>query len=492
MSLEVGRKLAHYEVLEPIGKGGMGEVYRARDGKLGRDVAIKVLPDEFSRDAERLARFKREAKVLASLNHPNIAAIYGLEHSDGIHYLVLELVPGETLAERLARGPIPGDEAIEIATQVAEGLEEAHERGIIHRDLKPANIKLTPDGKVKILDFGLAKAFVDDGPAADDSMSPTITRDATRVGVILGTAAYMSPEQAKGKQLDRRTDIFAFGSVLYEMLSGKKAFRGDGISDVLASVIKDEPDWDILPSTTPTSVLRVIRRCMAKNAANRLQHIGDARIEIAEASLEPATVASRSRSSWLRQVAPVIAGVAIAAAGWLANRPEAPTDRHISRWRISLPLGASLVSFTKYAPALAISPDSRYLAYVVAREGKIQLYTKTADALDATPVDGAENASTPFFSEDGQALGFQSASGALMRVSLNGGAPVAISEAAMRVRGASWSPDGNIIFGANSTGGLHAFPRRAVHRKFLFCRTALRVSKPSGCPMCFPGAKPCS
>ncbi len=282
MTLAPGQKLTHYDIIEPIGKGGIGEVYRARDGKLGRDVAIKVLP-EISRDAERLARFQREAKVLASLNHPNIAAIHGPEQSGDIHYFVLELVPGETLAERVARGPIPLDEAIAIAIKIAEGLEEAHEQGIVHRDLKPANIKLTPDDKVKILDFGLAKAFVDDAHAADDSMSPTITRDATRAGVILGTAAYMSPEQAKGKRVDRRTDIFAFGSVLYEMLSGRKAFRGDGVSDVLAAVIKDDPDWDVLPGAPPALLRRMMRRCLAKAPASRLQHIGDVRLELQEA-----------------------------------------------------------------------------------------------------------------------------------------------------------------------------------------------------------------
>ena len=236
MSLSPGSKLAHYEILEPIGKGGMGEVYRAKDSKLGRDVAIKVLPDEFSRDKERLARFKREAKVLASLNHPNIAAIYGLEESERTHYLVLELVEGETLAERISRGPIPADESREIAIKIAEALEAAHEQGIVHRDLKPANIKQTEDGKIKVLDFGLAKVFQEETSDADSSMSPTLTRDGTRVGVILGTASYMSPEQAKGKKVDKRADIWSFGVVLYEMLTGKRAFEGDDVSDTLAYV----------------------------------------------------------------------------------------------------------------------------------------------------------------------------------------------------------------------------------------------------------------
>ena len=275
MQLSPGTKLAHYEIIEPIGKGGMGEVYRARDGKLGRDVAIKVLPEEFAENEERLARFKREAKVLASLNHPNIASIYGLEESEGTHYLVLELVPGETLAERIARGPIPLEEALDIATQMAEALEEAHERGIVHRDLKPANVKQTEDGKIKVLDYGLAKVFQEETADADSSMSPTLTRDATRVGVILGTAAYMSPEQAKGKRVDKRTDIFAFGAVMYEMLTGKRAFPGQEVPEILAKVIEREPDFSLLSPETPALVRRLLSRCLEKSPKKRVRDIGD-------------------------------------------------------------------------------------------------------------------------------------------------------------------------------------------------------------------------
>ena len=278
MSLAAGTRLAHYEILEPIGKGGMGEVYRARDGKLGRDVAIKVLPDEFAENEERLARFKREAKVLASLNHPNIASIYGLEQSESTHYLVLELVPGETLAERISRGPIPLEEALDIATKIAEALEEAHEQGIVHRDLKPANVKQTEDGKIKVLDFGLAKAFVDDATEADSSMSPTLTRDATRVGVILGTAAYMSPEQAKGKRVDKRADVWAFGVVLYEMLTGKRAFAGEDVSDTLAYVLTKEPEWEALPANAPDSLRQGLRLCITKDSKQRARDIGDVRL----------------------------------------------------------------------------------------------------------------------------------------------------------------------------------------------------------------------
>ncbi len=253
MSLEAGHKLAHYEIIEPIGKGGMGEVYRARDGKLGRDVAIKVLPQEFASDDERLARFEREAKLLASLNHPNIASIYGLEESDGVEALILELVEGPTLAERIAEGPLSPEEALPIAKQIAEALEGGHEAGIIHRDLKPANVKLKEVGSVKVLDYGLAKALegdATDGADAELSQSPTLTRHGTQVGVILGTAAYMSPEQAKGKRVDKRTDVWAFGAVLYEMLTGKRAFAGEDVSDTLAAVLRAEPDFDALPTDT--------------------------------------------------------------------------------------------------------------------------------------------------------------------------------------------------------------------------------------------------
>jgi len=281
--MNTGTRLGPYEILSPLGAGGMGEVYRARDGKLGREVAIKVLPAAFAADAERLARFRREAKVLASLNHPHIAAIYGLEESGGVEALVLELAEGETLAERLARGPLPADEALEIARQIAEALEAAHERGIVHRDLKPANSKLTPGGQVKVLDFGLAKALVGDVASPDISTSPTLTAAATQAGVALGTAAYMSPEQARGKAVDKRADVWAFGAVLYEMLTGRHPFSGETVSDILACVLKSDPDWTALPATTPAAIRRLLRRCLEKDPLKRLRDIGDARIELEEA-----------------------------------------------------------------------------------------------------------------------------------------------------------------------------------------------------------------
>ena len=283
MSLSPGTKIAHYEIREPIGKGGMGEVYRATDTKLGREVAIKVLPDEFAKDAQRLARFEREAKLLASLNHPNIASIYGFEESDGVTALVLELVEGPTLAERIAKGLVPVDETVVIARQMADALEAGHEVGVIHRDLKPANVKIKEDGTVKVLDYGLAKALEGEserGANSELSQSPTLTRQGTQIGVILGTAAYMSPEQAKGKRVDRRSDIWAFGTVVYEMLTGRRAFQGDDISDTLAAVLRAEVDWVHLPAKTPPGVRRLLERCLTRDPVERLHDIADARLEL--------------------------------------------------------------------------------------------------------------------------------------------------------------------------------------------------------------------
>ena len=286
--LAAGTQLGPYKILAPLGAGGMGEVYRARDTKLGREVALKILPENFAGDPERRARFEREAQLLASLNHTNIAAIYGLEEANGLRFLVLELVPGKTLAERLSSGRLEVEEALNIARQIAEALEAAHEKGIIHRDLKPANVKLTAGGKAKVLDFGLAKAFAGDSAEVDLSKSPTITDAGTRQGVILGTAAYMSPEQARGKPLDQRTDIWSFGCVLYELLTGKRAFAGATISDTLAAILTREPTWQALPADTPASIQALLRRCLQKDASRRLQHIGDARIELEEAVSKPA------------------------------------------------------------------------------------------------------------------------------------------------------------------------------------------------------------
>ena len=301
----VGKTLSHYKVLEKIGQGGMGEVYRAEDTTLKRDVAIKVLPEQFTKDPQRLARFEREAQLLASLNHPNIAAIHSFEHADDVHFLVLELVPGETLQERVAKGPLPVEEALEVCRQIAEGVEAAHEKGVIHRDLKPANVKVTPEGKVKILDFGLAKAFEAETPVTDISQSPTLTEEMTRAGVILGTAAYMSPEQAKGKPVDKRADIFAFGAVLYELLTGKRAFEGETITETIAKVLESEPKWELLPENTPWTVRTLLRRCLTKDVHDRLDGIVNVRVEIKLAVEEP------TRES------PIGVGSRTQAAGWM-------------------------------------------------------------------------------------------------------------------------------------------------------------------------------
>ena len=306
MSLAAGTRLGPYKVVEPIGKGGMGEVYRARDTKLERDVAIKVLPEEFAKDKERLARFEREAKLLASLNHPNIASIYGLEESDGVKALVLELVEGPTLAERIAEGPIPVEEALPISRQIAEALEAGHEAGVIHRDLKPANVKVKEDGTVKVLDYGLAKELEGETPHGADSelsQSPTLTRQGTQVGVILGTAAYMSPEQAKGKRVDKRTDIFSFGCVLYEMLTGNKTFDGETAGETLAAVIKTEPEWEALPTDLSPTIRKYLTRCLEKDPKRRVRDLGDVRLAMegvfdTEAATEASTANSNKLGLW--------------------------------------------------------------------------------------------------------------------------------------------------------------------------------------------------
>ena len=453
MSLEAGHKLAHYEILEPIGKGGMGEVYRAKDSKLGRDVAIKVLPDEFAENEERLARFKREAKVLASLNHPGIAAIHGLEESEGTHYLVLELVPGETLAERIARGPIPVEEALEIASKIAEALEEAHEQAIVHRDLKPANIKQTEDGKIKVLDFGLAKVFQEETPDADSSMSPTLTRDATRVGVILGTAAYMSPEQAKGKKVDKRTDIFALGAVLYEMLTGEKAFPGEDVSEVLASVIKLEPDWKALPAGVPSRLLDLLRRCLEKDSKRRVRDIGDVRLAMEgafemEAATEAPVAAPAKLALWQRPLPALLLVLAMAClVVWSVTRPPTSSLR-VSRFSIVLPQTQTRTNTGRRG--VAVSPTGTHVVYV-ANE---QLYLRAMDEIDARALGGTEGSAPtiPFFSPDGQWIGFYSVSdGQLKKIALTGGAAVTLCDTGNPF-GASWGADDTIVFGQGAGG----------------------------------------
>jgi eukaryotic-like serine/threonine-protein kinase len=449
MPVAIGSRLGPYEIVSAIGAGGMGEVYRARDTKLGRDVAIKVLPDVFARDADRMARFQREAKVLASLNHPNIATVHGLEDSGNTCALVMELAEGPTLADRIRQGPIPIDEALPIARQMADALEYAHEKGIIHRDLKPANIKVAADDTLKILDFGLAKAMEEDSMSVDISTSPTLSRLATMQGVLLGTAAYMSPEQAKGKTVDRRTDIWAFGCVLYEMLTGKMAFSGEAVTGTLAAVIRGEPDWSQLPTATPMRVRVLLQRCLQKDPKQRLRDIGDARISLDEVlygAADPAPAVSPQAAVPLwRRTLPWVTGLLIAAIASLAtwNLRPAPA-RPVTRTVITLPPGQQLAGFDQ--PVLALSADGSQLAYVATTQaGKQQIYLRALDSLEARPVPGTEGASGPFFSPDGQWLAFF-ADGKLKKVSVSGGAPEILASGAALPRGASWSTKGNIVF----------------------------------------------
>ncbi len=449
----IGKSLAHYEITSLLGKGGMGEVYQAKDRKLGRDVAIKVLPEEFARDADRVARFQREAKMLASLNHSNIAAIYGLEESGGTNFLVLELVEGGTLADRVKAGPIPVEESLKLALQIAEALEAAHERGVIHRDLKPANIKVTPDGKVKVLDFGLAKAYAGDREEMNLSNSPTLSDAATQQGVILGTAAYMSPEQARGKPVDRRADVWAFGCVLFEMLAGRPAFSGRDVTDILAAVIRAEPPWNSLPANLHGRLREVIERCLEKEPKDRYGVISDARLDIQKVLADPGgllaqpALAAGSRRG-LRTLLPWIAGAAVltailvGAAVWKLKPPE---PRRIARFAYELPEGQQFnIPPTLSNIQLAVSPDGSQIVYGT-NEG---LYLRSINQLEARFIAGTDkNSVEPFFSPDSQWIGyFSSSDQKLKRVAISGGAPVLVCDTSPVILGASWNADNTIVY----------------------------------------------
>jgi Tol biopolymer transport system component len=470
----IGQTLSHYRITAALGAGGMGEVYRATDTTLGRDVAIKVLPPEVVQDTERLGRFQREAHLLASLNHPNIAAIYGLEEAEGKPFLALELVEGEDLKERLARGAIPLDEALEIAEQVAEALEEAHNKGIVHRDLKPANVKLTPDGKVKVLDFGLAKAWSGEepdgsSPPAALSQSPTLAHTGTVAGVILGTAAYMSPEQARGKPVDKRADVWSFGVLVWEMLTGQTLFAGDTVTDVIASVVKEEPDLEALPAETPGAVRKLLSRCLRKDPRTRLPDIGAARLELQEirtgavaeteaptAEAEGALRAERSRRARERwawaAVALVAAGLAAALALALDDLRDSEVSRPAARFEVDAPEGWSLgTDFDWPAP----SPDGRQVAFRALPEGQEggtggpMLWVRSLDALEARPLAGTEGGSLPFWSPDGRSLAFFTED-ELRRLSLADGTVQRVCTLPRpRPTGGDWNEEGTILF---STG----------------------------------------
>jgi eukaryotic-like serine/threonine-protein kinase len=451
MTLQPGNRLGPYEIQSPLGAGGMGEVYRATDTRLKRDVALKLLPESFARDLDRLARFQREAEVLASLNHPNIAAIYGVEESNGTRALVMELVEGPTLADRIAQGPIPLDETLAIAKQIAEAFEAAHERGIIHRDLKPANIKVRPDGTVKVLDFGLAKALEPMAARVDATASPTITSPAmmTGVGALLGTAAYMSPEQARGKAVDKRSDIWAFGAVLFEMLTGRRAFGGAEVSDTLAAVSRDEPDWRLLPTDTPAAVRRLLRRCLRKDAKERLHDISDARIEMQDAQAEasqgttlpvPVVTRHRERLAWaVAAVVVVIAAVVASVAYFRRGGTEAPAVR----FTIAPP---ETGLFSPAPSFLAVSPDGSKLAFIASEPSrKPQLWIRALDSLAAQPLPGTDGATNPFWSPDGRFLAFY-ADGSLKKIAVSGGPAQTLAGGFLGIAGGTWSHDGVVLF----------------------------------------------
>ncbi len=458
----LGKTLSHYKVIEKIGQGGMGEVYRAEDTNLDREVAIKVLPEQFTKDPQRLARFEREAKLLASLNHPNIAAIYGFEEADDVRFLAMELVPGETLAEKVAKGPVPVEEALEICRQIAEGVEAAHEKGVIHRDLKPANVKVTPEGKVKILDFGLAKAFEDELPVTDISQSPTLTEEMTRAGLILGTAAYMSPEQAKGKPVDKRADVFAFGAVLYELLTGKRAFDGETITETIAKVLESEPKWELLPGNTPWTIRSLLRRCLTKDPHDRLDGIANVRIEIKLAVEEPATelptgtasAVQPTRRLWAMAVGLVVLGAVVAGlAVWLLVQPSS-LEQSLNRFVIRP--SPPVVLSSNNSNELAISPDGRQLVYRVNTERGSQLYLRSLEDFVDRPIPGTEGVrGSLFFSPDGESIGFF-AERKLKKTSLAGGSPITLCDAAPGPRNGDWFED-TIVFAASvdSVQGLY-------------------------------------
>ena len=447
-----GQQLGPYQVQDLLGVGGMGQVYRARDTRLGRDVALKVLPRLFAADAERVARFDREARLLASLNHPNIAAIYGFEQASGVHALVLELVEGPTLADRLQRGPVPIAEALSIARQIAGALEAAHERRVVHRDLKPQNIKVTPEGTVKVLDFGLAKVAIAAANDPDNSATSTTPLDETRDGVILGTASYMSPEQSRGHAVDKRTDIWAFGCVLYEMLTGHAVFAGETLSDTLAAVLKQEPDWQALPADTPAGIRSVLRHCLKKDRVDRLHDIADARIDIEEAIAEPTAIpqsgtARRAAAQWVRAIPWLLAAGSVVVALLVLQqraRPTASSATRVTRLDLDLPAGVELVAV--YPPAMVLSPDGTRVAFVGALRGSRQLYTRRLDQFETVPIGGTENANTVFTSPDGRSLGFITADLALKKVSLADGLVTTIEHDAEFSTGAAWGPDDLITF----------------------------------------------
>jgi serine/threonine protein kinase len=446
MTLTAGTRLGPYEILAVLGVGGMGEVYRARDRKLHRDVAVKVLRSAVSTEPERLDRFEREAQILASLNHPNIGQIYGLEDAGGVRALIMELVEGPTLADRLVHGPIRVNEALDIARQIAEALEAAHAQGIVHRDLKPANVKVRDDSTVKVLDFGLAKMGEPTGTRAEMTKSPTLV--ASLPGTILGTAAYMSPEQAMGKPADGVSDVWSFGCVLYEMLAGRPAFDGEALAEVLGNVLKSEPGWERLPAETPAVIRLLLKRCLQKDRKHRLQHIGDARLEIEEAVRDPRPHSTTSTLSRRRTIAVAALGATIlvaASAGltrWASRDVSTPRELHLE---ISTPPSMDLAS-------VAISPDGSMLAFVATSDVGSQLWIRRLSTGSSQPLAAAALATSPFWSPDSESIGFF-AEGKLRRVDIESGAIQTLADTGFTSEG-SWSQQGIIVFRPAATGPL--------------------------------------
>ncbi|MGH9792088.1 MAG: protein kinase domain-containing protein, partial [Candidatus Acidiferrales bacterium] len=480
-----------FSIVAQLGAGGMGEVYRATDTKLGRDVALKVLPSAFAQDGQRMARFRREAHVLASLNHPHIAAIYGLEEAGGTGFqpahsesqaqakslchfaLVMELVEGPTLAERITQSAFPLDEALPIARQIVEALEYAHDRGVIHRDLKPANIKLTPDGSAKLLDFGLAKALAGDSSSdADVSNSPTLSMAATKAGIILGTAAYMPPEQARGKSVDRRADIWSFGCVLYEMLTGSRAFVGEDVSETLAAIIRGEPDWTALPLAPRHPIRTLLRRCLEKDAKRRLQAIGEARVTIEDYLANPSAAEAAAaadvtapapagvKTARATRVALAVAAVATVAAlllGIAYFRRPTEQPRVV---RASIPAPENTIfdfAGSPFAGPVAVSPDGRLLAFAAHSGNNPQrLWVRAIDSVTAQPLPSTDGAAFPFWSPDSRSIGFF-ALGKLKRIEVGGGPPVSLCDT-FEGRSGTWNRDGVILYSPDATSPLHSVP----------------------------------